>query len=66
MVDREVTDSGFGKQRVVSTPEPMLVTSDNIIKCRNLILISLLPPKILGQREKCGNSKATVSSHRAF
>ena len=25
-------------------------------KCRNLILISFLPTKILGQREKCGNS----------
>ena len=44
MVDREVTDSGFDKQRVVSTPEPMLVTSDNIHKVREYRTIAIRVP----------------------
>ena len=37
---------------------PTLVTFN---ECRILILISFLPPKIWGQREKCGNSVPTRS-----
>jgi len=47
---------GLGSGVVLNLEVWECATHVTFNKCRNIILISFLPPKFLGRREKCGSS----------